>query len=843
MKYIKMIYKFSSFKVLSNVLIYYIVLCTHSWAKEYFDPASLQISDSQSIVDLELFNKGSQLPGTYRVDVYINRELFEVRDITFVTSKDGTSLKPKLTLLDLKAMGVKHDRLVNTSQVRDNELIDIKALIPDASTNFDFNALRLNVSIPQIAMEQRSRDNVSPESWDQGLPALMISYGVTGASQSVHNGETNSDAFVRLNTGINTGAWRLRNNATYSNTGDGWAYQDTYLQRDIHTLQNQLVIGDTHSGGYVFDSIPFRGIQLYSDEAMLYHNQIGYAPIVRGIATTDAQVTIRQNGYIIYQTNVAPGAFAIEDLHPSASGGNLDVTISESDGTERKFVQSFSTAPIMLRAGGMRYALTGGEYRSFKNSAATPTFIELSAIYGLNDAVTVYGGTQLSSNYRSLLFGAGLGLNSFGAISLDITHANTRLQDETRHSGQSFGAQYAKNLFHSGTTFTLAGHRYSSEEFYDFREANEIKPNPYDMQNQFNKRSKLSLQVSQTLGDFGTLFLTGSQQDRWNLGGYERSFMAGYNGSYNSLSYGVNFSDTQHPGSERDQRISISLNVPFDWWSSHASARYQISTDNMGRTYHETGINGTALAGRNLSYSASQRYGNRGEGVGGRASVDYKSAYGDINGAYSYSDESNTLSYGIAGALIAHPYGITLSQPVGDTAILVRAPGAAGAELQNQSGIATDWRGYAVVPSANAYRKNRVSLNTATLGDGVDVDGASQMVVPTRGALVLANFETKLGARALFSLYVNENPVPFGATATLEQASQHHSAITGIAGQNGEVYLSGLPPAGRLRLNWGPGRDEQCLADFRLPALSADDAGIIQMLRAKCFPSPNEIAN
>lgn len=55
----------------------------------------------------------------------------------------------------------------------------------------------------------------------------------------------------------------------------------------------------------------------------------GYAPTVRGIARTAAKLTIRQNGYVIYQSYVSPGAFAITDLNPTSSSGDLEVTVDE----------------------------------------------------------------------------------------------------------------------------------------------------------------------------------------------------------------------------------------------------------------------------------------------------------------------------------------------------------------------------------------------------------------------------------------------------------------------------------------------------------------------------------
>ena len=97
----------------------------------------------------------------------------------------------------------------------------------------------------------------------------------------------------------------------------------------------------------VFDSVPFRGIQLSTDDDMYPESLRGYAPTVRGIARSHAQITIRQNGYIIYQTNVAAGPFEINDLYPTGSSGDLYITIKESDGSEQHQIVPFASLPIL----------------------------------------------------------------------------------------------------------------------------------------------------------------------------------------------------------------------------------------------------------------------------------------------------------------------------------------------------------------------------------------------------------------------------------------------------------------------------------------------------------------
>ena len=50
-------------------------------------------------------------------------------------------------------------------------------------------------------------------------------------------------------------------------------------------------------------------------------------------------------------------------------------------------------------------------------------------------------------------------------------------------------------------------------------------------------------------------------------------------------------------------------------------------------------------------------------------------------------------------------------------------------KVENQTGVHTDWRGYAVLPYATEYRENRVALDTNSLADNVDLTESVASVV------------------------------------------------------------------------------------------------------------------
>lgn len=801
------------------VMILLLAYFRNAEARETFNTHALEIDNpGQPVADLSTFAEADgQLPGVYRVTVYVNGEQQgEAQDIAFTAGPDK-KLRAQITPAMLKAWGVKTDAFPALAALPlDKPLADIGRYIPMASSELRFSKLQLNVSIPQAAMSAAARGQVVPSQWDEGVPAALLNYSLSGSNTwRDHQSGSEDNYYANLQSGLNLGAWRLRNYSTWNydeDSGSHWDSINTYLQRDIQRLKGQLTLGDSYTPSDIFDSVQFRGAQLASDDNMLPDSLRGFAPVIRGIAQSNAQVTVKQNGYIIYQSYVAPGAFAISDLYPTSGSGDLEVTIKEADGSERTFIQPFSAVPIMQREGRLKYALTAGKYRSGNSDSDEPQFGQVTAIYGLPHAITIYGGTLYSEDYQSGAAGLGFGLGELGSVSADITAAHTTLNNDETHDGKSYRVQYSKDFQATDTSFTLAAYRYSTEGFYTFQEANDLRTDSDDgWRMQYNKRQKLQLDLSQSLGSYGSFFVSGYQQDYWREDGYERTLSTGWNGNYSGVSYSITYSYSDYPDSTQpaDQQLAFSMQVPLSRFLPNAWASYSINTAKHGDTRQQVGLNGTALADNNLSYSLQQSYTNHGTGGSGNINADYKGGQGEITGGYNYDDDTQQVNYGLKGGIVAHPHGITFGQPLGDSLAVVSAPGAEDAKVQNNTGVYTDWRGYAVVPYVNPYKKNRIALDTSTLGDEVDIDTAVQTVTPTQGAVVMADFNTRVGRRVLMTLLYRGLPAPFGAQAKLKEGG------SGIVGDDGQVYLTGVPDEGDIAVSWNGTR--QCMVHYRLP--------------------------
>lgn len=811
-------------------------------AAGYFNPALLEIDNpNQGNADLSIFEDGAvQPPGTYRVDIYLNGMEVDSRDVKFVLATDASgkqSLQPCLSGELLQNMGVRIGMF--RSLKASDECADFTGAIAKSSADFRFNQQRLDLSIPQAALSSQARGYVSPDKWDSGIPALLMNYSFSGANTDARNSDgSDSDTYyLNLRSGANLGAWRLRNYSTWNRDSKGnehWDSINTYLQRDIQVLRAQLTLGDSNSPTDIFDTVPFRGVQLASDDDMLPDSMKGYSPVVRGIAQSNAQVTIRQNGYVIYQSYVPAGAFAISDLYPTAGSGDLNVTIKEADGTERTMVVPFASVPVLQREGHLKYSITSGQYRSYNDDVEKTMFTQGTAIYGLPHGVTIYGGAQAASKYQSLAMGFGKNLGIIGALSADITQAWTKQEHMAKDSGQSYRLRYGKSFVETGTNFSLASYRYSTSGFYTLQEALDSYAGGNNYSSD-HKKSRAELTLSQNLWkEGGALSLNLVKEEYWNNNRSTESAGVGYNNTWKGIAYGINYTYNRNGLDSRnkrtyytDQIVAVNVSVSLDQWLPGSYATYNLNSSENGNTSQNIGLSGTALPDNNLNYSISQGYTSQGEGANGYASADYKGGYGEVNVGYGYDRSQRRMDYGLQGGILLHENGVTLSQPLSETVALVKAPGADDVSITSNTGVKTDWRGYAVVPYVTAYRRNQISLDTATLPDDVDMTLTSASVIPTRGAVVRADFNPNVGQRALMTLNrANGEAVPFGATVSREDDKKNGGSIVGDGGQ---VYLSGMSDSGTLKVTWGSRADQTCRVSYSLSTTPG-----IQLINGDC---------
>lgn len=810
-------------------------------AELYFNVNALNLSEEQKKhIDMNLLSRTTiHIPGEYEVKLRVNN--IDAGVFTFNFVERDNQLSPELTPAILREAGVRVSAITGMRNLGDDDIITHPGdYIAGAQVAFEFEQAVLNLSIPQAAMDNPIRGYIPPEQWDDGLPMMFSSYSFSGAeNRSQKTGSRSRSQFLSLRNGINVGPWRLRNNSNYENSSgkNRWNALQTQLERDIRSLRSRLVIGETTSPGLLYDSFSFRGASLSSQDNMLPDSQQGYAPQITGVAVTNATVEIRQNGNLLYQTYVPPGEFVINDLYATSTSGDFDITIREEDGTVRTFTQSFASPPISVRRGAMKYAIAAGEFgtrHDSRDDTHSQRFGQAEFLYGVLNNTSLYSGLIAAQHYRSVMIGIGQGMGMAGALSLDVTHSASQFSDGAKRTGQSWRMRYSKHFDTTGTSMTLAGYRYASDGYYDFDEAS----SNYYTQNRFAKaalKSRAQLSLSQNMGLFGSLSVSASQLEYW--GGRatrSRSITGSWGKSFNGMSINLNQSQNKSWRSGKTDNVtSVSMSLPLGRWLSDANSSLQMSnsftrSDTGASTLNST-LSGSALEGRNLSWSVSQA---RSEQASGRTSNStalagtWQAGNVTLNAGYAdYYGENRRINWGGRGAVVAHPYGVTFSPPLseGSGYALVRAPGAKGVAVKNRTGVVTDGRGYAVLSSMMAYRKNSIALDTATLGEDVDLLQPVQSAVPTREALVLADYETSVGHRAFIRLTQNGSPVPFGAVVSAGESR-------GITGEDGRVFLSGLSDKTKITVTLADGKS--CHSLFALSG-SRKNNGIV-MTEMQC---------
>lgn len=827
-----------------------------------FDPAMLD--GGSPGVDLSLFEEGAQLPGTYPVSIVLGGEVVDRRNLAFHLQRgpDGKrTLQPCLTVEQLSRYGIRTEKypdLATGGDVEGGVQCARITGIPQGSMTFAFYRQQLIISVPQVALRPRFA-GIAPESmWDDGIPALMSGYQVSASrSEATGGGDGRSDSvYLRLTPGANLGPWRLRNILNWQRSGQSpgrWERQQSYVERGINRLKSRLTLGESATASDVFDSVPFRGVMLATDESMIPSAQREFAPAVRGIARSPARLEIRQNGYLLYSRQVAAGPFAVTDLPGMMGSGDLQVTVVESQGPAQQFTVPYTVPPVALRAGYMKYSVMAGQYRATTSAttgdSSQACVGQATLMYGLPSNVTLYGGLLGGDRYQSASLGGGLMLNYLGAVSVDVTTARGRFRDNTRENGVVMRVRYNKYLETTATGLSASGEWYPTGQYRSLSEVMDDRQDRlsvYDgrfpwifpvIHDERRRQYTATVQASQTLGSLGSVYLSGSRT-QWQDGRYDDTLSAGYGYSYSwryaSLNLDLNYARNRGRG---EKTMALSVNVPLSRWLGGApSAGYQVRSGD-GQVAHMMSLSGSGYDSR-LSWGLSQQMytgGARSQDGSRGLSLGWTGGYGSVSGSYSYSRSQRYMSAQADGGVLIHRHGITLGQTPGDTTGLIEVPGVSGVSVGYMPGVRTDLFGYTTESTLSPYQINTVSLDVSTLPEDAEVDETDVKVVPTRGAVIRAHFNPRIGARALVTLTRTDGTaVPFGALVAL---AGEDSVESGIAGDGGTVYLSGLPPSGRLTASMGT---HGCEAPYRLP--EKPGGGGVYRLTAVCRESKNGAA-
>lgn len=824
----------------------------------------------QNTTDLSRFERGNFIAaGGYSLDLYLNNSFVGRANVRFAAPSPNASAVPCVTAELLDRYGL-HPQLsdANAAALKaPGACVDFGQLIPGASLSVDMADLKLDANVPQASLGLAARGYVDPKYWDSGVTAGFLNYRLN-SYRTRSAGQAQTSAYLGLNAGVNLGRWHLRHDSalTWQSAAGStrasrhWQNIDTYVQRDLPAWRAQLTLGDSFTSGDVFNSIGLRGVQVTTDDRMLPQSMRGYAPTVRGVAATNAKVTVRQNGMVIYQTTVPPGPFVIDDLFATGYGGDFVVEVAEANGQVHTFTVPFAAVPQLLRPGLNRFSVAAGQLRD-TSLAHRPNVAQATWQHGFTNLLTGYAGASVANGYGQALIGAALNTR-VGAIALDVADSRTRIPGMSTLSGQSVRVSFSKTLAETGTSLSVAAYRYSTSGFLALDDAMRARDfasrgmpvfstgvtapltiNGVPVSNLLTPaqqaalagvdpltllapvgvdrmRNDFSLTLSQRLGERGgSLYLSGSTHDYWNRGGSDTQYQLGYNNSWGRLAYGVSASRERDLFGRTENRFMLNLTLPLGVGAHAPTLTGNYSHDDTGGNQTQATLSGVAGADSQYTYGATLAHGSGSFGAAGTTANlngSYRGSQVELNAGLGSGSGYSQASFGASGGIVAYPGGVSFGQSLGDTIAIVQAPGAVGARVGGTVGVKINRAGYALVPFLQPYIQNTIDIDPTGVPLDVQLDSTSAQVAPRAGAIVLVKFKTETGRFVLIQTHLeNGQLLPFGADV---QDAKGQSI--GVVGQAGQIMARLPSDTGTLDVQWqdDDGANRSCSLAYSVPA-------------------------
>lgn len=809
-----------------------------SSAKSYSFDDSLLKGSSFNLGNLETFNQGTKVePGNYKVDLYINSSFIKSTEITFIKNLSTNTVEPCFSLDELLALGIKRSSIKIPPNTNKLNCLTLDSVLKGATSSFIYSEFKLQLNIPQILMNNLPRGYVSSEALDEGIPVMFVNYNANQYHVG-YKGDSNiksvDSTYINMNIGANLGLWRYRQQTFFtkqSHVGSDIKTTNRYVQRAILPLQSELLIGESFTTGQYFSGIGFKGISLKSDDRMLPDSQRGFAPTIRGIAKTNANVVIRQGGNIIYQLTVPPGPFEINDLYATNYAGDLNVTVNEADGSVSNFTVPYSAVPDSLRPGVSRYDITLGQTRYVGNN---DKFVDATYRRGINNSITLNTGFRAADGYQAVLLG-GVYANNLGAFGATTTFSRAKIFGKTE-TGWMSRLSYSRTFDPTNTTLTIANYRYSTSGYRDLNDALGLKEAAKKKRewssSTFMQRSRFDISINQSLGSYGSLFINGAIQDYYGDRKHDKQLQASYSKSFNnglainlsvtrsqygSYNTGVSYLDDfniyqQYNMPKQSQTTTmLTLSMPLGYGKNAPSLSTSITKDSESGVDFQTSLNGTLGERQNSSYGISYSTNDRDHIDTWNASLQTRLPIATASLSAANSDNYWQISQSLQGSVVLHEHGVTLGPYLGETFGIIEAKGAEGAEVIGGQGAKVNRFGYALIPYLAPYRYNSVLLSPEDMNSYAELVSNQKQVAPYAGSAVKIKFNTTLGYPVLFTFDPTEKDIPMGATVYDIRGKN-----VGMVGQGKQAYTRLEELSGKLTVRWGDKRSQQCHVNYNL---------------------------
>jgi len=600
-----------------------------------------------------------------------------------------------------------------------------------------------------------------------------------------------------------TGRWGL---LTSSFVGRNFASSDPLAHSEFKRLETTftrnflennatLRVGDTYSrGGLSSQSIYFGGLQYAKD----YSLQPGFitqpVPVLAGVSAAPSTVELFINNSLRQVTQLPPGPFRIDNVPALAGAGEARLVVRDILGRETVITQPLIGNGRMLEVGLSDWSFELGWPREGLGTAnADYGRLFASGYYkqGLSKSLTLEANAEVSRDVRRVGAGAlyTLPFASVGQAAFSIS------QDEAGRRGHNWQLGIERSGLAHGIAASVIG------ASRDFRQVGVPIGEP-------SLRGVVS--YSYTHADIGQVGFSYGVVDS-ELSGRTQTVNLVYSVRI-GLRASLSVSASRVTGVSSGSAVGVTLNLPLD---------------NRVLVTAGAGVRGGEqdyFAGFSRSLSAETGWGyraNAGQRSGGKyaeGGVLYQADKYFASADVSAGSRQSAMRLGLVGGAVWADGMVFATRRVQDSFAIVEVPGYADVGVGFQSGnlTSTDASGRALLPRLLPFQRNSIRLDPAELPISAELDSIEMDVVPALRSAVKITFPVRTGRGALVRVVLDDGePAPAGAEMEIAGDSKQF-----YVARRGEVFLTGMQPANRVRLHW---KNRTCTMDIPLPAGTKDE--------------------
>ncbi len=635
-----------------------------------------------------------------------------------------------------------------------------------SQVEFDFSAQKMAFSFPQKGLS-KERDELL--EWNYGMPALRTSYSVNANVNDV-----GTTTYGSLGLIGNVGRWVATSSVSASE--DNLDISTVTASRALYDLKADLTVGKTYTGNSLVGGAGLLGIGIVSNSSMS-PNALGYTPIFSGVATSNARVSLTQNGRTVHSEMVPPGPFEIANVN-LLNSGDVTMTVTENDGSKTTQLYPLTIVPNMLNPGEVEYGLYSG-IRESGGDELGGVFVAGNLGYGF-DVVTLKGSALMHAKYAAMGGGAITGLGSLGTLGVEGAYSNARYDNDDVHNGGKISVTYAKT-FNKSTNLQLIGAQYTSRNYTEFSEFS-----PWDAGEKVwnNQKTQYELSLSHQLTNSVSTGISGWHRIYWDDTDDATGINARMSARFDSfsLSFGANYN---RAGDDENYSASLSVTVPFSVFDKSYSSYAGIAVSDSGAETYTAGISSTL--GERIDYSASVGWSDDSDKTHS-LQTGYNGDRVGLKGQLSQTGGRTTGSVSMMGSVIALPTkgDVIFTRNISDTIVIANVADTEGVEFIS-SPYPSNNKGNSVVP-VSAYRENSVTLVGDTLPLEVELLNTNQRVMPTASSVVYMPFDTVTVKRYLFQIKDPQGQfVPAGSWA-----ESTAGVPLGFVIQNGILFVNSV---------------------------------------------------